>query len=75
MEDTNAEVKESLDDLLTLEDLEEFGQMVGKGFANRIKRNPIEVINSLRKEGLINDKEYKDIIINVNVHEINKDFE
>lgn len=75
MEDTNKDVKESLDSLITLSDLEEFGQMVGKGFADRIKINPIEVANSLRKGGLINDKEYKDIIINVNINEINKDFD
>lgn len=72
MEDTNTEVQDSLDNLLTVED---FGQMVGQSIAVRIKNNPIEAAISLRKSGLIDDTEYKDMIIHIRETEIAEDFD
>lgn len=71
MEDTNEEVKDSLDNLLTVED---FGQMVEQSIVDRIKNNPIETAISLRKNGIINDTEYKDMIIHIRETEIEEDF-
>lgn len=72
MEDTNDDIKDSLDNLLTAED---FGQMMAQRMVVRIMNNPIEAAISLRKNGLINDTEYKEMIIHIRETEIAEDFD
>lgn len=68
---TNDNDNDFLNNLPTMEDL---GEMLAQSMVNRIKRNPIEAINQLRKFNVINDKEYKEIIINIRKNDIEEDF-
>ena len=60
-----------LDNLLTIEDL---GEMMAQSIVDRIKKDPIESTNSLRKCNVINDKEYKEMVINIRKTQVEEDF-
>lgn len=60
-----------LNNLLTTEDL---GEMLAHSVIDRIKSNPIEYANKLREYDVINDKEYKEMIINIRKNNIEEDF-
>lgn len=60
-----------LDNLLTIEDL---GEMMAQSIVDRIKKDPIEAANSLRKCNVINDKEYKEMVINIRKTQVEEDF-
>lgn len=60
-----------LNNLLTIEDL---GEMMAQSIVDRIKNDPIEAINSLRKCDVINDKDYKEMIINIRKTQVEEDF-
>ena len=68
---TNGNDNDFLNNLPTMEDL---GEMLAQSMVNRIKRNPIEAINQLRKCNVINNKEYKEMIINIRKNDIEEDF-
>lgn len=65
------ENKDLLDNIPTVEDL---GKMIGKSIADRIKKDPIDFANKLRKENFIYDEEYKEIIMNIKKQKIKEDF-
>ena len=60
-----------LNNLLTTDDL---GEMLAQGVVDRIKSNPIEYANKLREYDIINDKEYKEMLMNIRKDEIKGDF-
>jgi Asp-tRNA(Asn)/Glu-tRNA(Gln) amidotransferase C subunit len=63
--------KDLLDNIPTVEDL---GEMLGKSIAERIKKNPIDFANKLREDNVINDEEYKEMIMNIKKHKLEEDF-
>lgn len=63
-----------VDELNNLPTMEDLGEMLAQSMVNRIKKYPIEAINQLRKCNVINDKEYKEIIINIRKNNIEEDF-
>lgn len=65
------ENKDLLDNIQTVEDL---GEMIGHSIAERIKKDPIDFANKLRKDNVINEEEYKEIIMNIKKHHIMEDF-
>lgn len=60
-----------LDKLSTFEDL---GEMMTNSMIDRIKKDPIEAINQLRNGNVINDKEYKEMVINIRKTQMEEDF-
>lgn len=68
---TNGNANDLLDNLATIEDL---GEMLAQRLVNRIKNNPIEFANEMRNNEVINDKEYKEMAINIRKHQIEEDF-
>ena len=60
-----------LNNLLTTEDL---GEMLAHGVIDRIKSNPIEYANKLREYDIINDKEHKEMIIDIRKTQAEEDF-
>ncbi len=60
-----------LNNLITMEDL---GEMLAHSVVERIKSNPIEFANEMRNNDVINDKEYKEMIINIRKTQIEEDF-
>ena len=68
---TNGNEKDLLDNLATIEDL---GEMLAQRWVERIKSNPIEFANEMRNNDVINDKEYKEMVINIRKHQIDEDF-
>lgn len=71
VEVTNDNDKDLLDNLTTIEDM---GEMLAQRLVNRIKSNPIEFANEMRNNDVINDKEYKEMVINIRKHQIEEDF-
>ena len=63
--------KDLLDNIPTVEDL---GKMIGQSIADRIKKDPIYFANKLRKDNVIDEEEYKEIIMNIKKHHIMEDF-
>lgn len=63
-----------VDELNNLPTIEDLGEMLAQSAVVRIKRNPIEYVEALRKCNVINDKEYKEIIINIRKNNIEEDF-
>ena len=60
-----------LDNIPTVEDL---GEMIGQSIAERIKNDPIDFANKLRKDNVIDEEEYKEIIMNIKKQKIEEDF-
>lgn len=60
-----------LNNLLTTDDL---GEILAQSMIDRVKRNPIEYVESLRKYNIINDKEYKEMLMNIRKDEMKGDF-
>lgn len=67
----NGNDNDFLNNLLTMEDL---GEMLAQRMVERIKSNPIEFTNEMRNNDVINDKEYKEMIINIRKNNIEEDF-
>lgn len=63
-----------VDELNNLPTMEDLGEMLAQSAVERIKRNPIEYVEALRKCNVINDKEYKEMIINIRKNNIEEDF-
>ena len=55
--------------------LDDWKQLCIQHWRERIQNNPIEVVNDLRKENVITDEEYKEIITNIRTVELEGDFE
>lgn len=71
VEVTNVNANDLLDNLATIEDL---GEMLAQRMVDIIKSIPIEFANEMRNNEVINDKEYKEMIINIRKHLIEEDF-
>lgn len=67
----NGNDNDFLNNLLTMEDL---GEMLAQRMVERLKSNPIEFTNEMRNNDVINDKEYKEMIINIRKNNIEEDF-
>lgn len=67
----NGNDNDFLNSLLTVEDL---GEMLANSMVDRIKKDPIEFINQLRKCNVINEKEYKEMVTNVRKTQMEEDF-
>lgn len=63
--------KDLLNDIPTLDDL---CKMLADSFVERIKKDPIDFANKLRKDNIIDDEQYKEMVMNIKNIKIDEDF-